>query len=31
MLKEDPNLGPVFAQIDKSISQLKAKDAAPGN
>jgi hypothetical protein len=31
MLKEDPNLGPVFALIDKSISQLQAKGAAPGN
>jgi hypothetical protein len=25
MLKEDPNLGPVFAQIDKSMSAMKAK------
>jgi len=31
MLKEDPNLGPVFAQIDKSISQLKAKGSPSGN
>ncbi len=29
MLKEDPNLDPIFAQIDKSISQLKARDATP--
>jgi len=29
MLKEDPNLGPIFAQIDKSISQMKAKAGKP--
>ncbi len=29
MLKEDPNLGPIFAQIDKSISELKAKGGTP--
>ena len=29
MLKEDPNLGPIFAQIDKSISEMKAKGAPP--
>jgi len=27
MLKEDPNLGPIFAQIDKSMSEMKAKGA----
>jgi hypothetical protein len=31
MLKEDPNLGPIFAQIDKSMSELKAKGTTPGN
>jgi hypothetical protein len=31
MLKEDPNLGPIFAQIDKSISELKAKGSASSN
>ena len=30
MLKQDPNMAPIFAQIDKSISELKAK-GAPGN
>jgi hypothetical protein len=30
MLKEDANLGPIFDQIDKSMSELKAK-GAPGN
>lgn len=25
MLKADPNLGPIFAQIDKTISEAKAK------
>ena len=30
MLKEDPNLGPIFAQIDKSMSEIKAKGTAPG-
>ena len=29
MLKEDPNLGPIFAQIDKSISEMKAKGTPP--
>jgi regulator of replication initiation timing len=28
MLKEDPNLEPIFAQIDKSMSELKAKGTA---
>jgi hypothetical protein len=28
-LKEDPNLGPIFAQIDKSISEMKAKGTPP--
>jgi len=27
MLKEDPNLGPIFAQIDQSMSAMKAKGA----
>ena len=27
MLKEDPSLGPIFAQIDKSMSEMKAKGA----
>ena len=27
MLKEDPSLGPIFAQIDKSMSELKSKGA----
>jgi hypothetical protein len=27
MLKEDPNLGPIFAKIDQSISQMKAQGA----
>ena len=27
MLKEDPNLGPIFAQIDQSMSEMKAKGA----
>jgi hypothetical protein len=31
MLKEDPNLGPIFAQIDKSMSELKAKGTTPAN
>ncbi len=31
MLKEDPNMGPIFAQVDKSISEFKAKGASPGN
>jgi ribosomal protein S9 len=31
MLKEDPNLTPIFTQIDKSMSELKAKGATPGN
>ncbi len=29
MLKEDPSMGPIFAQIDKSISEFKAKGATP--
>jgi hypothetical protein len=30
MLKEDPNLGPIFAKIDKQISETKAtKGTAP--
>ena len=29
MLKEDPNLGPIFAQIDKSISEMKTKGTPP--
>jgi hypothetical protein len=28
MLKEDPKLGPIFAEIDKSISEAKAKGTA---
>jgi hypothetical protein len=31
MLKEDPKLGPIFAQIDKYISEAKAKGAPAGN
>jgi len=31
MLKADPNLEPIFAQIDKYISEQKAKGAMPGN
>jgi hypothetical protein len=31
MLKEDSNLGPIFAQIDKSMSEIKAKGTTPGN
>jgi hypothetical protein len=31
MLKEDPNLGPIFARIDKSMSEFKAKGTATGN
>ncbi len=27
MLMQDPNMAPIFAQIDKSISELKAKGA----
>ncbi len=28
MLKEDPKLGPIFAQIDKYISEVKARGGA---
>ena len=31
MLKQDPNLVPIFKRIDASMSQLKAKGAAPAN
>ncbi len=31
MLKEDPKLGPIFAKIDKSISELKAKGTTSPN
>jgi hypothetical protein len=31
MLKEDPNLEPVFKRIDASMSEMKAKGAAPAN
>jgi hypothetical protein len=30
MLKEDPNLSPVFTLIDNALSKAKAKGAAPG-
>jgi hypothetical protein len=29
MLKEDPNLGPIFAQIDSSMSAMKANGTPP--
>jgi hypothetical protein len=29
MLKEDPKLGPIFAEIDRKLSEAKAKGAAP--
>jgi len=29
MLKEDPNLSPIFAQIDKSMSELKSGGTPP--
>jgi hypothetical protein len=31
MLKEDPNLDPIFKRIDTSMSEMKAKGAAPSN
>jgi hypothetical protein len=31
MLKEDPNLGPIFAQIDAYISEQKAKGGLPAH
>lgn len=31
MLKEDPNLVPIFAEIDKHISEAKAKGTAPSH
>jgi hypothetical protein len=31
MLKEDPNLGPIFSEIDKHLSEAKAKGTAPAH
>jgi regulator of replication initiation timing len=31
MLKEDPNLGPIFTAIDKYISEQRAKGTISGN
>jgi hypothetical protein len=31
MLKEDPNLEPIFNRIDASMSEMKAKGTAPAN
>lgn len=31
MLKEDPNLVPIFSEIDKHLSEAKAKGTAPAH